>query len=309
MQQRPSPPLSRRFHLVTGKGGVGKSTVAATLGLYFARRGERTLICEMDPRAQLSTLFSLPSKPGEIVRLHNEVELWGVNIDLEAAILEYGTLKLRFQRLSRLFFDNPLTRTLINLLPGVSSLIMLGKAFHHERERVGRRFVWDRVIIDAPATGHSLALISLPRMISEVIRRGNLYRENAEMWALLQDAERSAVHVVTLPERLPLSETLELWEALERDLGVARGHLFLNQTPSSTHWPRPSPSTSTSLSEGDLSLLAELSQLLERRHREYERAQVALENFTLPCVPIELPRLDAFSLEGFTEIFADAVKK
>ena len=222
----PDEILERRFHLVTGKGGVGKSTVAMTLGIAFAQRGLRTLICEVDHREMMTRAFQVPPSQAAIKEVSDQ--LYVVSIDTQTALSEYGMLKLKVRALSSLLTENPITRALVSIVPGVADLIALGKAFNHERERDQQGYVWDRVIVDAPSTGHGLTFIRLPQVIRDVVPYGNMRREADEMWALLSDSSRSAIHIVTTPEELPAQETLELWRKLNDDLDLQPHALWIN---------------------------------------------------------------------------------
>lgn len=224
------PILQRRFVLVTGKGGVGKSTVTAVLARLSARAGRRTLVCELNTRERIPGLFGQPPVGGEVTRIADN--LWSVNIQPALAMEEYALMKLRFRTLYRLVFENPVVRGMVGVIPGVHHLLMLGKAFNHEREvESDGRPTWDTIIVDAPATGHGLTFFQLPRIIRDAVPAGNLHREAADMWALLTDPRRTAVHLVTLPEELPVRETVELHQRLTRDLGMPLGCLFVNMMP------------------------------------------------------------------------------
>lgn len=227
----PLPPLlQRRLMLVTGKGGVGKSTVAALLAQLTAEEGHRTLVCELNTRSRIPSFFDKPPATGELQQI--DTNLWVVNIDPPMAMEEYALMKLRFRALYRVVFDNPVVESLIRFIPGVNDLIMLGKAFNHERERnADGTPTWDRIIIDAPATGHGITFFRLPRIIRDAVPTGNLHREAADMWSLLTDPERTSVHLVTLPEELPVRETTELHDTLKNELGLPLGHLFVNRLP------------------------------------------------------------------------------
>jgi anion-transporting ArsA/GET3 family ATPase len=220
--------LKRRFHLVTGKGGVGKSTVSMTLGLAFAQRGLRTLICEIDHREMMTRAFRVPPSRGAVRHLNEHLAV--VSIDTQSALSEYGALKLKVKALSSLLTENPITRALVSIVPGVADLIALGKAFNHEREKDQQGYIWDRVIVDAPSTGHGLTFIRLPQVIRDVVPSGNMRREADEMWSLLSDQTRAAIHVVTTTEDLPTQEALELWRALTHDVGLSPQALWINMS-------------------------------------------------------------------------------
>ena len=220
----------RRFNLVTGKGGVGKSTVSAALALMSAKRGERTLVCELNTHEQVSRLLGYEPVGDTVTRL--EKNLWSVNINPNTALQEYGLMKLRFHVFYRLVFENPLVGALVRFIPGINDLLMLGKAFNHEREETEQgKLAWDRIIIDAPATGHSLTFFRLPKIIMDAVPTGNMHTESAEMWKLLSDPARCAIHIVALPEELPVQETCDLYNKLTRELHLPVSTIFLNQVP------------------------------------------------------------------------------
>jgi anion-transporting ArsA/GET3 family ATPase len=226
--------LDRRFLLVTGKGGVGKSTVTALLAAASAAAGRRTLVCELNTQERIPGLFGRSPVGPRVTPLTDN--LWSVNIEPGAALEEYAMMKLRFRTLYSLVFENPLVQRFVGMVPGMNDLLLLGKAFNHERERqvpgdLGTPLAWDCVIIDAPATGHGVTFFGLPKVILDHVPVGNMHDEARDMWELLTDARRTAVHLVTLPEELPVQETLELHRTLAGQLGLPMGALWLNQMP------------------------------------------------------------------------------
>ncbi len=225
----PPHPFDRRFLLVSGKGGVGKSTVTATLALRAARQGHKTLVMELNTQPRVAELLGHEAAGPEITCV--ERNLWLVNIDPSRALEEYAVMKLRFRALYKLAFENPVMQSLVRFVPGLNDLLMLGKAFNHERETDEEGApAWDRILIDAPATGHGITFFRLPKIIRDAVPAGNMHRETAEMWGLLTDPQRTAVHLVALPEELPVRETAELHAHLS-NLGLPLGHLFLNMVP------------------------------------------------------------------------------
>ena len=244
--------LNTRFHLVSGKGGVGKSTVSLLLGLHFASQGLKTLICEVDQRGFCLRAFQYNPDQigGEIYTLTSEdfpfSSLSGVNIQFKSALLEYGSMKLKMKSLSALLLDNPLSQALMSLVPGVQDLVAFGKSFHHEREEEKPSFFsspfkrkgegqsevkkkWDRVILDAPATGHGLTFLNLPKLVCQTVPFGNLKREASDMWDLVSQPTRCTLHVVSLAEELPVQETRHLCSALETGLELKPGVIWTNR--------------------------------------------------------------------------------
>jgi anion-transporting ArsA/GET3 family ATPase len=290
------PLLDRRFTFVTGKGGVGKSTVTAALALHAARRGLRTLVCELNTLEQVAPALGYPASAGQISEL--EPNLYSVNIRPTMAMEEYGLMKLRFRALYTVVFENPLVQSLVRFVPGVNDLLMLGKAFNHEREtKPSGEPVWDRIIIDAPATGHGLTLFRLPKIIADAVPAGNMHREATEMWSLLTDPTRTAIHLVSLPEELPTQETTELCRQLHA-LGLPLGLMVVNKMPSPilptaqremfAKWtPRPD--------HPDLSALWDAAHIRESRIALGSRYGQLLGGLGLPLV--YLPQIDSNRLQ------------
>lgn len=228
-----------RFNIVIGKGGVGKTLVSILNGMHSAIQGRNTLICELNTNESIAQKLGSPPSNGRLVQVSEK--LWVVNIRPQKALMEYANLKLGLPSVSKLVFGNPLVRALTDFIPGMTDLLMFGKAFNHERELNKRNQpTWDQVIIDAPATGHGLTFLKLPSVIAQAIPSGNMHNEAQLMHALLTDPLRTRIDVVTIPEPLPVRETIELHEQLQQEQGLSIGRLIINRYPSrllsDTHW-------------------------------------------------------------------------
>ena len=212
----------KRFILVTGKGGVGKTTVCAAQALALAREGRKVLVALCNAKERLSAM--LGSAPiGPKVAAVGE-RIWAVNMQPNEALEEYGSLVLRSRTLYRALFDNRYVRAFLRAVPGMQEWSMLGKAWWHTTEKLSDgSFRYDVVILDAPATGHGLDMLRVPRVILDVVPPGLLRRDAERAMALLQDPRNCAVVLVTLPEELPTSETIELARSLtEMSLPIQR---------------------------------------------------------------------------------------
>jgi anion-transporting ArsA/GET3 family ATPase len=225
------PPLpdvgSRRFLFVTGKGGVGKTTLCGALGLALAARGKRVLIAMCHTNERLSALLGTPPIGDEIVQ--TAPNLWAVNLSPERALQEYGTLILRVSSVTQAVFNNKYVKAFFRAVPGLYEWSMLGKAWWHTTEtRPDGSNRFDVVLLDAPATGHGLDMLRVPKVILDVVPPGVLRRDAEKAWTMFRDPKISGVIVVTLPEEMPTTETMELVEAVRDELTLPVLGLVIN---------------------------------------------------------------------------------
>lgn len=222
--------FQRRFVIVSGKGGVGRSTLAAALGFAAARYGLRTCVVQLNTRDELGRIFAVDASGYEPVPLVPGLPLFGCNLRPADALREYGQMKLHFRTLHRLVFENDVMQRLLRMIPGMNELVLLGKAWHMEAQERGDdgKPAWDLIVIDAPATGHGVSLLRLPQTILAAVPVGPMADDARQMQALLEDPARTALHVVTLPQELPATEALELCEEARGKLGMPTGSLFIN---------------------------------------------------------------------------------
>lgn len=223
----PTTLFDKRLLIVSGKGGVGKSSVAAALALLSAREGRRTLVCEVNTQERISPFLGKPEVGPEIGLL--EENLWSVNIRPAEAMREYALMILRFQSVYRAVFENRVVRYFLRFIPSLQELVMLGKIlFHLQEKRPDGGWRFERIIVDAPATGHAISFLSVPKVLQETVPPGQLAREAAKMRALLEDPSTSTSVLVSLPEDMPVNETIELHAALTSRVELATGAVILN---------------------------------------------------------------------------------
>ncbi len=213
--------------IVTGKGGVGKTSVAAALAQAHAKSGRRVLVALCNVKESLSGLLGSEPIDWQVRRVAQNI--WGVNMDPERCVEEYGAMTLHSKALFALLFNNKFLRTFLRAIPGLHEWAMLGKVWWHTTElRENGAFAYDLVILDAPATGHGLDMLRVPKVIVEVVPPGILRRDAEKAWALFQDPLRCQVVVVTVPEEMPTTETLELAGAMQGELRIPVGRLVIN---------------------------------------------------------------------------------
>src|SRR5512137_285503 len=221
--------LDRRLVVITGKGGVGKSTVSAALAVLAARRGKRVLVAEVDARERVAPM--LGGRPSGPVVRQVVPGISTVNVDPRHALEEYALMVVKVRALYQAVFENRVVRFFLRAVPSLAETLMLGKILHEARSEAGGRPRWDLVVVDAPATGHAVQLLGVPRALRDTVPAGPLRRDAEWMQALLSNPQRTAVALVSLPEEMPVTETAELDEQLGGTLGLPRGPVFLNAMP------------------------------------------------------------------------------
>lgn len=218
--------LDRRLILVLGKGGVGRSTVAAAIAGQLAAKGKRTLLYETNANDRFGDYFGKPAVSTSPVEL--APNLWAVNATPASALAEYGLMILRFQSVYEMVFENRVTKAFLRAIPGLDDYALLGKAWFHTTEEKRGKPVWDTVVFDMPASGHAMSLLRVPQVIVDTVPEGPLVRDARTILALLRDPARTAAVMVTLAEEMPVNETIEL-EGKLNAMGIAPQHLVVNQ--------------------------------------------------------------------------------
>jgi anion-transporting ArsA/GET3 family ATPase len=219
-----------RFLVVSGKGGVGRTTVSAALARAAADAGKRVLIAQTHSAERLGRMFGRPGDVGDaVVTLAPGVD--AVNMTPQSALHEYGVMVLRSELIARTLFENRAARGFLGAIPGLDAYAMLGKAWWHTTEQAGGRPRYDLVILDGPATGHIALMLRIPQSILDAMPRGPLSRDARALRELLSDPRRAAMVIVTLAEELPAREAGEL-AAVGRDrLQMPLGPLIVNALP------------------------------------------------------------------------------
>jgi hypothetical protein len=290
--------LTRRLLVFTGKGGTGKSTVAAAFARLAARRGLRVLACEANSADRLPSLLGVnaPRSVDESARIrHAAPNLDLVNLRPETALFEYGVMKLRSRRVTRGLLGNRVVHYFLRVIPSIAEVLILGKLLHHVRENVDGRPRFDVVILDAPATGHGISLLRLPRVLLASVPAGPLRDDMTWMNALLMDPAVTAVNLVTRPEELPVNETLELSAKLRDEVQVPRGACFLDNA-----WPnRFSVAELRELTSVDAGLGAVASQMQGLADQAEEQGKRLRGELDVPV--IALPQLFVEDLQEQSE--------
>lgn len=213
----------QKIIFVTGKGGVGKSAVAAALALKQAQSGQKTLLVELGYQSFYQDYFNLAQVAYQPQNLKKnlDVALWSG----PECLKEYARHLLKVESLYRLFFENSVTKALIQVAPGLSEISVLGKITSHPRQ-IGPPLNYDCLVVDAFATGHFLALLKAPHGMAEAIRFGPMGEQSRSIEKILKDPNYCQYYVVSFPEELPVVEGIELWQGIYDIVNIKPVHVF-----------------------------------------------------------------------------------
>lgn len=205
------------IHFVTGKGGVGKSTAALAMALAFARSGKKTLLVELSSESFFQDALDRAVTP--------DPQRYRDNLDIAAwsgtsCLREYALHLLKSETLYKLFLQNSVSKTLIQVAPGLSELAMIGKVTSGPPRNIGPKLNYDILIVDAFASGHFMALLKAPFGFAETVRFGPMGEQSRSIIEVIKNPKICFYHLVTLPEELPTAETLELAKQIQGLLGI-----------------------------------------------------------------------------------------
>jgi anion-transporting ArsA/GET3 family ATPase len=287
--------FDRRLIFVTGKGGVGKSTVATALGLVGARRGLRTIVAELASQERVGQAFDRRGRTFEEVELAEN--LFTISVDSQFAMEEY--LRVKTGAVGQALGQSRLFNAFAMATPGMRELLSVGKLWElaqHERRSDGGE-VYDLVIVDSPAAGHGVGILRTPRTFAEIARVGPIAHQAGVIAATIADRAFTAIVAVATPEEMPVNETLWLRDAL------AEEQLTLDATIANACYPqRFTTRERTALAKArkrtahPLTGAALGAALSEHARMTAQRAQLARLREGLAAEVVELPYL-----------FADAV--
>jgi anion-transporting ArsA/GET3 family ATPase len=223
--------LHRKLLVLTGKGGVGKTTVSAALGLIAAERGLRTIVVELGEQRRLAELFgAVPAEVGAQTELREN--LWSVSIDPDRALLEW--LQSLGGRVSgRVLASSGTFQYFAAAAPGAReliSMVTIWKLTEGRRGRGRRAGGYDLVILDAQATGHALGMLHSPQTFGAIARVGPIASQTRQVGELLADPARSGYLAVALPTEMAVTESLELQDGLQRQIDRTLDAVVVNGT-------------------------------------------------------------------------------
>jgi anion-transporting ArsA/GET3 family ATPase len=214
--------LDRKLVFVTGKGGVGKTTIAAALAWLAAERGKKTLVCEIDAKGDLASFYE--TGPTRFEEREVAPRLWAMSMDTEASLKQYLSLQLKLPLVARI---GPLAKMfdfVASAAPGVKEIVTVGKLCWEVRERH-----YDFIVVDASASGHIVSQLAAPQAINQLVQVGLVRQQTGWMLDILGDRKVTGLVVVATPAEMPVSETLELTERVREETNVDLAAVVVNR--------------------------------------------------------------------------------
>jgi anion-transporting ArsA/GET3 family ATPase len=221
-------PLEKRIVFVTGKGGVGKTTVAFAMGIAAAASGKRTIVCEVASQENASRVFGRAEIGFHEVELRED--LFAISIDPDNATREYLEQQLPVKAMSDLLYRSKIFSYLAAATPGLREMVTMGKiwelALPERRTKKARPY--DLVIVDAPATGHGIGLMQTPKNFAEIAKVGPMAHQASLINSTITNHDQAGVVIVALPEEMPVNETATLEAELVDTIGVTIDRIYMN---------------------------------------------------------------------------------
>jgi len=297
-----------RVVIVAGKGGVGKTTLVATLAHLAAGVGLSVLVIELEGRSGVSTAFGGSGGlgyAGEVLHAAGAIDVGDGRVD-ESTIIAPGTVHARtitpddalleylddhgMKRFSKRLLSSGIIDIVAGAIPGIRDILVLGKIKQMEQSRIA-----DLILVDAPATGHTMTFLSSAAGLLDAARGGPIRSQAADVVALLSDPARCQVALVTLPEEMPVNEVIEAAYALEDRVGIALGPIIINACyPPGVGLEVPAEETAASAGvdlDPDLLDTLEAARLFRQRRHQLQEEQVRRLADELPLPQIRVPYL------------------
>jgi anion-transporting ArsA/GET3 family ATPase len=219
--------FEKRLLIISGKGGVGKSTICAALALGAARLGKSVLVIEMDNKERISRLFGSPEVGYEGACVQPNIHIR--NLLPMLVMDEFVATQIKSKTIAKQIVGSQIYRYFVAAAPGLKEFVTLGKiALLADEKGRGGKPKYDVIILDAPASGHGVAFLRVPFAAVETVKVGWVKKQADHIIGLITDASRTMLNIVTLPEEMPVNETMEMCERVEDLLEIPIGYIIIN---------------------------------------------------------------------------------
>ncbi len=223
--------LKRKLWIVTGKGGVGKTSLAAALGMMAAAEGLKVLLVETHGLTHLADLLEAGKVGYKPEKVRKDLSI--IQIQPEEAFQEYVLQQVKFQFIYNSVFNNKYVRHFVEGAPGLTELLTIGKIWALVEEKSQqKKYHYDLIVVDAPSTGHGLSLLTIAQVVVDAVRIGPLHTKAKAILDLLRNPQKTLVWLATLPEEMPVNEAVEMEAKLESEAKMELGPILLNAV-----WP------------------------------------------------------------------------
>lgn len=286
--------LDRELVVVTGKGGCGKSTVAAALAVAAAARGIEVIVAEVDARADVARALGATGRPEPSVEVELAPRLHHVSIDPDSALRHYLADQLPSRALADTLLSSRVFPYFVAATPGMRELLTIGAVWdltQEESRRTGER-LYDLVILDAPATGHGLAMLEAPSTFERAAQAGRIAGQAGQIDALVRDPSRTAVVAAARPEELPVNETIDLAGELAERLSVTLAAAVVDRV----HGDPLTPEESRRVAAAGVDPAATGAALAVHRRAEAEHDEIDRLRRSLDCPVVTLPEIPSVDL-------------
>jgi anion-transporting ArsA/GET3 family ATPase len=290
----PEKLFAHRLIFVMGKGGVGKTTMTVLLGRAASRLGRKTLLVELGDSDAIGGIFSQASLQEDPILLSKN--LWGARVNPKAELEAYTRAHIPSSLIANRITRSRLFDYLFAATPGLKEVMSLGRIWRWEQavDQVSLP-LFDLIIVDSPATGHGLSLLRLPNQLVQMIRVGPIVSQINRLQDLFQDHEKTCLAMVSLPEELPVHETIEFYTTSESVLNIPVHVTFINSVWPATYTAEDMASLDLFLksmrTESSESMLWVLSDAAKRHieKRTQQEKYISQIASAIPCPVAEVP--------------------
>jgi len=281
--------MVKKAHFITGKGGVGKSVVAASFARALSYEKKPILLAELSESSFYKDFLAVPKISYKSVpwKPHLEVAQWSP----EDCLKEYALHLLKIEGLYKLFMENPVSKSLIQIAPGLHELALLGKITSSPRNH-GPAMEQDQLVIDSFATGHFLSLLRAPAAMAEAVQFGPMGEQSRSIDQWIRNPDFTEIHIVTLSEELPITETIELHHQLKKEFKLS-AKVYLNKVLNLK---------STDLQSLEVSLKTDLQNTIS----DEENARKLLKKNNIPFT--EIPLITSTDPEVITKSISEVLR-